>query len=486
MGKIKPFVVILLIICITPLYHSKKVEDLFNGLYTKDIYSGYLETGNPNHSLFYIFTPSQSDTPQSDPVILWLHGGPGCSALDGFLVEMGPVVTEFFTGQGFHLNEFAWNKNANVLFLESPAGVGFSINKDEVKKYNDQISSTESVYAVGKFFEEFPMYKDNEFYVSGFSYSGINVPYFVKAYYEQKEFTFNIKGVFIGNGLTSFESDVERSMVHYGYGHGLISQELMDEFERNCPHLDFLYTGKPDVADIDCKNDFRPRKVTKRCNEIRDTIRNTLYGIEIYGIYAQCRMEGETNTHSNPMSFLYKGYDKIKKEKLRILEEKCENIIDDEEKEEEKPVWPEFCGEDEFVTNFLNNSTTKEKLGVDKSLSWIYCDFDIFNNYVMSESFLLYKEVLIPHNLKIWHFSGDGDLCVSTLGTMHWIDQLNLGVKTEWRQWHVKNQVAGYVQEYNNNFVLITFKGAGHFVPLDRREESFIALNGLINSKLPE
>ena len=54
------------------------------------------------------------------------------------------------------------------------------------------------------------------------------------------------------------------------------------------------------------------------------------------------------------------------------------------------------------------------------------------------------------------------------------------------RQWHVKNQVAGYVQEYNNNFVLITFKGAGHFVPLDRREESFIALNGLINSKLPE
>lgn len=30
------------------------------------------------------------------------------------------------------LNQYAWNKNANFLFFESPAGVGFSIN-DESK-----------------------------------------------------------------------------------------------------------------------------------------------------------------------------------------------------------------------------------------------------------------------------------------------------------------------------------------------------------------
>ena len=38
-------------------------------------------------------------------------------------------------------------------------------------------------------------------------------------------------------------------MVHIGYGHGLISEELMGEFERNCPHLDFLYRNKPDVPE---------------------------------------------------------------------------------------------------------------------------------------------------------------------------------------------------------------------------------------------
>ena len=53
-----------------------KVDDLFDGLYTKDIYSGYLSTDVEGTELFYIFTPSQS-SPKDDPIILWLNGGPG-------------------------------------------------------------------------------------------------------------------------------------------------------------------------------------------------------------------------------------------------------------------------------------------------------------------------------------------------------------------------------------------------------------------------
>ena len=40
--------------------------------------------------LFYYFVESER-SPASDPVVLWLNGGPGCSSFDGFLFEHGPL-----------------------------------------------------------------------------------------------------------------------------------------------------------------------------------------------------------------------------------------------------------------------------------------------------------------------------------------------------------------------------------------------------------
>lgn len=57
-------------------------------------------------------------------LILWL--GPGCSSVAyGASEEIGPFRINR-TASGLHLNKFSWNTVANLLFLETPAGVGFS------------------------------------------------------------------------------------------------------------------------------------------------------------------------------------------------------------------------------------------------------------------------------------------------------------------------------------------------------------------------
>ena len=65
----------------------------------------------------------------TSPVILWLNGGPGCSSLGGLIEELGPFHVKD-NGNTVYENVYAWNKVGHILFLESPAGVGFSYATD--------------------------------------------------------------------------------------------------------------------------------------------------------------------------------------------------------------------------------------------------------------------------------------------------------------------------------------------------------------------
>ena len=106
-----------------------------------DSYSGYLNV-SASKELHYVYVESL-DNPEFDPVVLWFNGGPGCSSMLGFMQEHGPWIID--DGEDdIKANPYSWNRRANMLYIESPAGVGFSranIGKAENDTSNDYVQN---------------------------------------------------------------------------------------------------------------------------------------------------------------------------------------------------------------------------------------------------------------------------------------------------------------------------------------------------------
>lgn len=53
-------------------------------------------------------------------------------------------------------NPYSWNQISNMLYFQSPAGVGFSINKDKSYIYNDSRTAQDSLQALKLWYQRFP------------------------------------------------------------------------------------------------------------------------------------------------------------------------------------------------------------------------------------------------------------------------------------------------------------------------------------------
>ena len=462
-----------------------KVDKLFGDLYNGDIYSGYLSTKIEGNELFYIYMPSQN-SPSTAPLMLWLNGGPGCSSLFGMLAEIGPVTSDNFSGK-FKVNEYSWNKIGNMLFIEQPAGVGFTKAKDPDFLWTDDVTADNLMYAIKDFLNLFTDLKGRSFYVSGESYAGVYIPFLSKHILEDTSSDkINLKGVLIGNPLTYFDTDSERSMVEFGFYHGIISIETYESFKRNCPRKNDELDPEEYNESKELKDILIPRNVTHKCNEARKIIRKNFEGNDIYGIYRLCPAESRLSSNDNisySKSHAMKNFilDKLNPYKNKKI--KKNNLESLENLEPEEIIWPNGCGDDLTFDHFLNDQTTKDKLKVSSSMKWTQCS-DV--NYEMTESFNFYSETMLKYpDLNVWVFSGTDDGVLSTLGTMRWINELNFTVETKWRQWKVNDQVGGYVQKYKEGLVLVTVKGAGHMVPQDQSASSFTMVQAFFKGELP-
>ncbi|VAH68271.1 unnamed protein product [Triticum turgidum subsp. durum] len=153
----------------------------YDGALPSKHYAGYVTVDEQHgRNLFYYAVESERD-PAKDPVVLWLNGGPGCSSFDGFVYEHGPFIFE--SGRSvkslpkLHLNPYSWSKVSTMIYLDSPAGVGLSYSNN-VSDYEtgDLKTAADSHTFLLKWFQLYPEFLSNPFYIAGESYAGVYVP----------------------------------------------------------------------------------------------------------------------------------------------------------------------------------------------------------------------------------------------------------------------------------------------------------------------
>lgn len=218
---------------------ADKIDNLFgvNFPLTFNQYAGYFQYNNRHgffeekiqRKLFYWFVESSGD-PTKDPVVFWTNGGPGCSGLLGFLSEMGPFRP---TKEGeLEFNPYSWNQRANMVFIESPEGVGFSHSDKKTADYADDRSTAGTNFKIiSDFFERFPQFKSNALYLASESYGGHYLPTLALELIKDK--SFNFKGFSVGNPFTTLDSG-DYSFLSTAWGHQMIAQPTWERFQREC------------------------------------------------------------------------------------------------------------------------------------------------------------------------------------------------------------------------------------------------------------
>jgi carboxypeptidase C (cathepsin A) len=403
-------------------------------------FSGYLTLPDTEKHIHYWLVESEKD-PANDPVVFWTNGGPGCSGLIGFMMEQGPFRPD---EKGIlQPNKYAWNKIANMVFVEQPVGVGFSYSDNEDDyRIGDEQAAKDNLATILQFMEKFPHFNKSSLFITSESYGGHYMPTLANEiikYNDAKEHScerLNFKGFAVGNPYTDYYSGVGAEMETY-WGKQLLPKPQWDKY------------------------------VSAGCLDPMQLVNNSVCSSLMLVFMKQI---GNLNPYALDYPVCVSEQQRFMRRYLYEEDEVVENL----------PYEP--C-EEIYSTNYLNNPDAKNALHVRSDIEWEECSrttrYELKDKMLPMEKY--YPIILSSkthQDLRVLVYSGDDDGVCGTIGTQRWIYDLGFSVDTLWKTWMVDGQTAGYITTFNtpysktSRFAFMTVHGAGHEVPTYKPKEA--------------
>ncbi|KAH6771125.1 serine carboxypeptidase-like 45 [Perilla frutescens var. hirtella] len=413
-------------------------------------YSGYVSVDHKEErerqierALFYYFVEAETD-PASKPLVLWLNGGPGCSSLGvGAFSENGPFRP---SGNGLVKNEYSWNREANILYLESPIGVGFSYasNSSSYEGVNDKITALDNLVFLQNWFLKFPQYKDRNLYITGESYAGHYIPQLAELMlqFNKKQKIFNLRGIALGNPVLEFATDFN-SRAEFFWSHGLISDTTYAMFTSRCNYSRYVSEYYRDSLSPICSKVMS--LVTTETSKFVDKYDVTL-DVCISSVLSQSKL---------------------------LAPQQVTETID-------------VCVEDETV-NYLNRKDVQKALharlvGLNR---WLVCsnilDYELLDLEIPTINVV---GRIIEAGIPVLVYSGDQDSVIPLTGSRKLVHRLarllKLRTTTPYRVWFAGMQVGGWTQVYGNILSFATIRGASHEAPFSQPERSLVLFKAFL------
>ncbi|XP_071932759.1 serine carboxypeptidase-like [Coffea arabica] len=384
--------------------------------------------------MFYFFFESRRKN-NSDPVVIWLTGGPGCSSELALFYENGPFhITD---GLSLVWNNFGWDKISNIIFVDQPTGTGFSYSSSNDDIRHDEKGVSNDLYDfLQAFFRKHPEYAKNEFYITGESYAGHYVPALagrVNQGNKNKEgILINLKGFAIGNGLTNPLIQY-KGLPDYALEHKLISQSYYNGMQESVTECEEAIEACGTSGTDSCETAY------ELGNEIFDDILSSAGNINYYDIRKQC--EGQ------------------------------------------------LCYDFSNVENFLNQDTVREALGVGH-IEWVSCSSTVYD--AMVDDWMRNIEVDVPalleDGIKLLVYAGEYDLVCNWLGNSRWVQAMEWSGQKAYlaapNTSFTTNGVEAGVRKGYGPLTFLKVLNAGHMVPMDQPQAALEMLESWIKGKL--